>query len=71
MKCPYCQGEMQPGYIKSAKPIHWSAEKKLYVFPSDHDVQVSESNTWNGAFAEASYCPNCKKCIVSMNTECR
>lgn len=69
MKCPYCDTEMQPGYIKSARPIHWSAEKKLYFFLSDKDIPVSNPNDeWFGCFADALFCPNCKKCIVSMHT---
>jgi len=35
MKCPYCSDEMEKGYIKSSRFIHWGTENELGLCPDD------------------------------------
>ncbi len=66
MKCPYCGKEMDKGYVQSARPVIWSLKKKVLMFTATKpdDFTISKGY-WNGCFAEAYHCPNCKKIIIS------
>ena len=51
MKCPYCQEEMQLGYIPNGgQPVQW--------IPNGEPLKA------NGYKAEAHYCSNCKVIIA-------
>lgn len=77
MKCPYCQKEMQFGYIPNGQqPVQWIPDKgkpSLLSF-SVAEQGVSLINQFkplkvNGYKAEAHYCSNCK--IVIAPTKSR
>ena len=38
MKCPYCQKDMEKGFIQCRDGIHWTANIKL--LDSTHEVEV-------------------------------
>lgn len=72
MKCPYCQEEMQSGYIhNSNQPVQWIPEGKK---PSGFSFTVSDdgvtlSNEFkpfkaNGYRAKAYYCNKCHLVIA-------
>ena len=67
MNCPYCNTLMQDGYIKSSHRMRWGKEKSLVA--SDTDMILSNS-PWKeffiGTSFAASYCPVCKKIILSV-----
>lgn len=67
MKCPYCEKEMEKGYIKSSHFIHWGKEEKLgWVRDDIKLVKNSWQALWSGFFAEAYHCETCKKIILSL-----
>lgn len=67
MKCPYCNKDMEQGYIKSPQQLFWSKFKEL---GTDNETIRLSGNFWDG-FArgfsvESYYCPDCKKIITSI-----
>lgn len=69
MICPYCQKEMKQGYLKSAKPISWSIEKKLKLFASKKELEIYEPDGWDGYFKQAFYCEACQKMLIDIAAE--
>ena len=67
MKCPCCDREMQSGYLQSGRPFIWGPKKKRVAFRAtrEDEFEVSEG-FWNGCFAKADYCSECKKILVSV-----
>ena len=68
MTCPYCDGEMEKGYIKSSHAVHWGPGKEL-GFVNDDIVLAKPSmrGILEGLFVEAHCCKNCKKVVVSFD----
>ena len=77
MKCPYCQKEMQRGYIPNgSQPVQWIPDNER---PSFLSFSVAEQGVplvnqfkplkANGYKAEAHYCPDCKVVIAPTKTD--
>lgn len=72
MKCPYCQKEMQFGYLQNgSQPVQWlpDGEKPSMFSFSKAENGVELVNKFaplkaNGYKAEANYCPACKVVIA-------
>ena len=72
MKCPYCQEEMQLGYIPNGgQPVQWipNGERPSVLSFSIAEQGVPLINQFkplktNGYKAEANYCSNCKVIIA-------
>lgn len=68
MRCPYCNCEMERGYIKSSHFIHWGKEKELRLLSDDIKlVKRTLSSMFEGNFVESYYCSECRKIIVSLD----
>lgn len=75
MKCPYCEEEMQVGYIPNGEqPVQWipEGERGTLLAYKVAEKGVSLINQFkplkaNGYIAEAYYCPKCK--IVLAKTK--
>ena len=67
MNCPYCNKEMDLGYLKSSHFIHWGKDQTLGFLPNDLKLtKLSLEGMLKGNFVESHYCSNCKKIIVSF-----
>lgn len=67
MKCPYCNEEMEKGYIQSARPIFWGEEKHKISFQPNRDKEFTISKGFlTGCTVESYYCINCKKLITEL-----
>lgn len=72
MRCPYCQKEMQRGYIPNgSQPVQWipDGERPSVLSFSVTEQGVSLVNQFkplkaNGYKAEAHYCSDCKVASV-------
>lgn len=67
MKCPYCQQEMEPGYIQCRDGVYWSEkERKLAAIPplSGKTLKLSSNETPFTASVRAWRCSECKKIVV-------
>lgn len=68
MRCPYCNEEMENGYIKSSHLMYWGKEKELGFILEDIKLV---KNFWKGIlkgnFVNASHCSRCNKIIISLD----
>ena len=79
MKCPYCQEEMQLGYIPNGgQPVQWipNGERPSVLSFSIAEQGVPLINQFkplkaNGYKAEAHYCSNCKVIIAPTKNRLR
>ena len=70
MICPYCNANMEKGYLQSSHQAIWSGKKKKICFLPDEegDIKVTKG-IWNGSFADAWVCRKCGKMIVDLTIE--
>lgn len=70
MNCPYCNLNMEKGYLQSSHPAFWAEKKKKLFFTPDEvgDIKVTVG-IWNGSFSDAWVCRKCKKMIVDLTIE--
>ena len=71
MKCPYCNEEMEKGYIKSSHFIHWGKEKELGLVLDDiklspNGLKEGITGFFEGHFVEACHCSGCNKIIIEL-----
>lgn len=59
MKCPFCGGATERGYIQSSRQIIWSGEKEGFFLAGDGDIKITEGTLKPGV-AESFFCPKCK-----------
>lgn len=59
MTCPYCNNEMEKGYIQSRDGLGWSPNKRLIAALSG---ALSEQEL--GKIAVAYRCKACKKIVI-------
>ena len=69
MKYPYCNKEMEKGYIKSGHHFYWSRDKEIGM-AAEEDVKLYKNSfvnmMFNGNAAESFYCPECKIIITPV-----
>ena len=64
MNCPYCDTEMEQGFLQSRSPVFWSDRKRVVKFPSGaRDVGVADGEL-TGFYVEAFYCRACNRLIT-------
>ena len=72
MKCPYCEKEMELGYIQCRDGVHWTS-KKMFVaalsafgknsFPLENGAGINNTAVY------AYRCSECKKVIIDYSTD--
>ena len=72
MKCPYCNEEMEKGYIKSSHSIIWGKDESWGFDAgdlrlSDKSVKEFAKGFFKGFFVESYRCGKCNKIIVSLD----
>ncbi|WP_458406994.1 PF20097 family protein [Anaerotignum sp.] len=69
MKCPYCQKEMEKGFIQCRDGVTWTPKKQLVAaFSSLGRGSVSlENGAGNDRTVYAHHCEDCKKVIVDYS----
>ena len=67
MKCPFCEKEMENGFIQGARQFFYTTKKKRVLFlPSDDDIELSNNNCTSPTCI-AYHCIECKKIIIDYN----
>ena len=70
-KCPYCDAEMELGYIQCRDSLCWTKKKRLAVaFPSLNKMSVKlgvENGPFSGTAMEAYLCRSCKKIVIDYS----
>lgn len=68
MKCPYCDGEMEQGYINSSQRMFWGKEKELgFVYGNIKLSKNPMRGFFCGHYVPSWYCDKCRKIIVSLD----
>lgn len=70
MNCPYCDAQMQKGYIRSAQVMHWGKHKELT--PDAQDIRLTKyfwKGFFHGFFVRAHHCPNCNKLLIALDEQ--
>ena len=68
MNCPYCNEELENGYIKSSHSVYWGPNRKLGLVGNDFVLaKPSLKGIFEGLFTEAHCCKKCKKIIISFD----
>ena len=72
MKCPYCENEMELGYIQSRDGVHWTSKKgfgaTLSVF-SKNSTSLANGAGRNSAVVYTYKCSDCKKVIIDYSAD--
>lgn len=67
MNCPYCEKEMELGYIQCRDGLHWTSKKvflaALSVFGKDR-ISLQNGAASNHTAVYAYKCSECKKVII-------
>ena len=64
-KCPFCDGQMEQGFLQSARQIFFSKKKHKAIFlPREEEVPVTEDMLSNSC--DAVFCTNCRVVIVQL-----
>lgn len=66
MKCPYCQKEMEKGFIQCRDGLHWTPKKQLIAALSEFgkDSISLENGVGNNRAVYAYHCADCQKVII-------
>ena len=71
MKCPYCDNEMEKGYISQTDfryPLEWYPAKIEPGFLASNKVNVKLTNIFKNGHIVVYRCEQCKKMIIDENT---
>lgn len=68
MKCPYCDKEMEKGFVQSARTVLYTTEKNegLFTIKAKGDI-VLTSNNWTNPTCIAYHCRDCKKVVIDYS----
>ena len=70
-RCPYCNKEMELGYIQCRDGITWTKKVQpiaaLSWLSSSSIILKSAERVFGGAVLEAYICRDCKKVLMDLN----
>ncbi|RBP61068.1 hypothetical protein DES36_11567 [Alkalibaculum bacchi] len=70
MKCPYCNVEMESGFLQSNSGIFWSPRKhQVFITPTHEDEILLANGFLKGSAVSASCCRNCQKIILDYELD--
>jgi len=67
MKCPYCNNEMELGYIQCRDGVTWTPKKQLIAALSilgKGSLSLTNGAADNSRMVYAHRCKNCQKIII-------
>ena len=70
-KCPYCNNDMEKGFIQSRDNLYWSKKirKVAAIGPLGEAIPLTtrDGSLFKGEAIEAYNCPKCKKIIIAYD----
>ncbi len=67
MKCPFCNGEMEDGFLQGMRRVAWVKKKhKITLLPKEEEILL-ENNVVADFLISASICKYCKKIMVDYS----
>ena len=70
MKCPYCNEEMEKGYIDQTKaffPLEWYPAKREPGILVDRRRNIKLSSVMKTGNVIVHYCAGCRKFVIDQN----
>lgn len=67
MKCPFCEENMQSGFINARMDIVWTPEKKAHDEDptlDPHAILLPEESRFDEENKAAYYCHSCERVVV-------
>ena len=64
MNCPYCQQQMESGYLSSRSPVFWSETVSGFPIPSRREDVLLGGKLGLVVRPQAFLCRNCKTVIT-------
>lgn len=68
MKCPYCNNEMQKGYVQNRDGVYWTPKKQwlpAFAFVADGAIPLGRDDKFmSKSIATAYNCTHCKRVII-------
>lgn len=72
MKCPYCNNEMELGYIQCRDGVTWTPKKQLVSalsFLGKGGVSLTNGATHNSQTVYAHRCGECEKVVIDYSQD--
>lgn len=68
MKCPYCDSDMEPGYMQGPKGVFWTDEgRNFFSYPRETKGDIVIAGKWARSSGRDAYlCKNCNKIILDV-----
>jgi hypothetical protein len=68
MKCPYCDSEMEQGYLQGPGGVFWSEKsKRFFLYPREQNGDVVIAGSWERSSGDDAWlCRNCGKMIIDV-----
>ena len=64
MRCPFCDGEMEKGFLQSGSMMVWVKKKHYWsLYPKGDEILV-DKNYLTGCAVPAWICKKCKKIML-------
>ncbi len=69
MLCPYCQEEMENGFLQAGNILVWVKKKHYFSLLPREDEVLLDKNYLTGVFLPSWLCRRCKKVITEYEEE--
>ena len=72
MKCPYCEKEMELGYIQSPNGVVWTPKKHLiesFAVLDGNGISLANGAAINAGTVYAYKCSKCQKVVIDLSTD--
>lgn len=67
MKCPYCNEEMELGYLQSSHSMFWGVTKHKFIFrPKKKDGEIPIPISALGCYVETHLCRKCNVMLTPL-----
>lgn len=72
MRCPYCENEMEVGYIQCRDGVTWTPKKQLVAalsFLGKGSISLANGAAENSRTVYAHRCGECRKVVIDYTTD--
>lgn len=67
MNCPFCNGEMEEGFLQGMRRVAWVKKKhKITLLPKEGEILL-ENNVFSDFLIPAYICKYCKKVVLDYS----
>ncbi len=67
MKCPFCNNEMEQGFLQGMQRVAWVKKRhKISLLPKQGEI-ILENHAFSDFIFSAQICKECKKIVVDYS----